>query len=79
MPLSLLTPTLPIGLPAFFIPHTQSKKQGTSAEEKAIKLLGWFHSTKDFYSLKEIEKAGVKATGISGMIIKEWVLASFMS
>lgn len=50
---------------------TQSKKQGTSAEEKAVKLLGWFHSTKDFYSLKEIEKAGVKATGISGMIIKE--------
>ncbi|KAK9896974.1 meiotic nuclear division protein 1 [Cystobasidium minutum MCA 4210] len=48
-----------------------SKKAGTSAEEKAAKLLSWFHDTKDFYSLKEVEKAGVKATGISGMIIKD--------
>ena len=46
-----------------------------SADEKAAKLLNWFHTSKEFYSIKEIEKAGSKATGISGMVIKE-VLAA---
>jgi hypothetical protein len=50
---------------------SQSTKKGLSPEEKAAKLLSWFHSTKEFYSLKEIEKAGVKATGLHSMQIKE--------
>lgn len=46
-----------------------------SADEKAAKLLNWFHTSKEFYSIKEIEKAGSKATGISGMVIKEILAA----
>ncbi|CAD6564543.1 MAG: Meiotic nuclear division protein 1 [Cyphobasidiales sp. Tagirdzhanova-0007] len=52
-------------------------KKGLSADEKAAKLLDWFHSTKEFYSIKEVEKAGAKATGISSMVIKD-VLQSLL-
>jgi len=46
-------------------------KKGISAEEKRERLLAWFREHKTFVSLKEIEKGGSKATGISSMVMKD--------
>lgn len=58
-------------IPSFTM--TSQSKKGLSAEEKSAKLLTWFHTTREFFSIKEVEKQGSKATGIAGMVIKEWV------
>ena len=46
-------------------------KKGISAEEKRERLLAWCREHKTFVSLKEIEKGGSKATGISSMVMKD--------
>ncbi|KAI3618951.1 meiotic nuclear division protein 1-like protein [Moniliophthora roreri] len=45
--------------------------RGLSAEEKRVKLLEFFHETKDFYQLKELEKLAPKHKGIVSQSVKE--------
>ncbi|KAG7664598.1 MND1 [[Candida] subhashii] len=50
-------------------------KKGISQEEKQHKLLQWFQSSHDFYTLKEIEQKASKQCKIPPMQIKDLVMA----
>ncbi|KAK7206278.1 meiotic nuclear division protein 1, partial [Myxozyma melibiosi] len=45
--------------------------RGISSSEKTARLLSFFHDSKSFFAIKEVEKLGSKATGINSMQIKE--------
>ncbi|KAK7045596.1 Meiotic nuclear division protein 1 [Paramarasmius palmivorus] len=45
--------------------------RGLSAEEKRTRLVEFFHETKDFYQLKELEKLAPKHKGIVAQSVKE--------
>jgi len=51
--------------------HRQPPKKGLSYEEKRSKTLEYFHETKDFYQLKELEKLLPKSKGIISQSVKE--------
>eukprot|EP00298_Acanthocystis_sp_HF-20_P026561 c4341_g1_i1.p1 GENE.c4341_g1_i1~~c4341_g1_i1.p1 ORF type:complete len:215 (+),score=98.42 c4341_g1_i1:30-647(+) len=48
-----------------------SKKRGMSMDDKRLSLLQLFHTSKDVFTLKELEKVCQKQCGISSMVIKD--------
>eukprot|EP00729_Bicosta_minor_P014323 gene14323-14194_t len=48
-------------------------RKGVSAEEKKTRTLDFFHETKTFFQLKEVEKRVSKEKGITSMAIKDVV------
>ncbi|KAK9458647.1 meiotic nuclear division protein 1 [Lipomyces oligophaga] len=46
-------------------------RKGVSAAEKNARLLAFFEESASFFGIKDIEKQGSKATGISSMVIKD--------
>lgn len=47
-----------------------SKRKGLSLDEKRIKMLEIFHESKDVFQLKDLEKLGPQAKGITMQSVK---------
>lgn len=54
----------------YFSLLTRQVQKGRSQEEKEKALLDFFHSSSEFFNLKELETVGAKKVGVSGMQIK---------
>lgn len=48
-----------------------SKRKRVSADEKRIRMLGFFHENKEFYTLKELENIVPKECGIIQQAVKD--------